>query len=117
MVFPDDLGQRLAEVAHQGAADAAGVHLSDVDARILEEAAIDADLTEFILDENQLLACVSLLNHFLDQRGLACAKKTGVDIDFCHLIHLLYIKFLNIVYHFFLWMTSHKYFTFRRDSL
>ena len=49
------LPQRLAEVAHQGAADAAGVHLGDLDAGVLEKAAVNADLTELIFDQNDLL--------------------------------------------------------------
>ena len=89
VILLDDLSQGLAEVAHQRAADAAGVHLGDVDAGVLQEAAVNADLAEFVLNEDQLLALVGLGDHFLDQGSLAGAQEAGVDIDFCHsLLHL-----------------------------
>ena len=84
MVLPDDLFQSLSEVTHQRAADAAGVHLGNVDARVLQESAVDADFTEFILNQYQLLALVALGDHLLDQRGLTGAQKTGVNINLCH---------------------------------
>ena len=52
MVLIYDLGQSLAEITHQTAADAAGVHFGNIDTRVLEETAIDADLTKFIFDKN-----------------------------------------------------------------
>jgi hypothetical protein len=83
-ILRNDLLQSLTEIAHQAAADTAGVHLGDVDACILQEAAVNADLTEFVLDQHQLLTCVGLLDHFLDQRGLTGTQKAGINIDFCH---------------------------------
>ena len=80
----DDLLEGLAEVAHQRAADAARVHLGDLDARVLEEAAVDADLAELIFDEHQLLALVDLLQQLADQRGLARPQKAGDDVDLGH---------------------------------
>ncbi len=62
----DDFLQRGAEVADQGAADAAGVHLGDLDAGFLQEAAVDADLSEFILDEDELLSIVAIGDELLD---------------------------------------------------
>ena len=84
VVLRDDLLQRLAEVAHQAAADAAGVHFGNVDAGILEETTINTNLTEFIFNQNQLLALVGFLDHLLDQCGLAGAQETGININFCH---------------------------------
>ena len=83
-VVGNDLGQSLAEVAHQAAADAAGVHLGDLDARVLQKAAVNADLAELVLDQHQLLSGVGFLNHLFDQGRLACAEKTGVNVNFCH---------------------------------
>ena len=83
-VLLDHLGQRLTKIAHQAAANAAGVHLGNIDACILQETAVNTDLTEFIFDQHQLLTAVGLLDHFLDQRGLTGAEKTGVNINFCH---------------------------------
>ena len=84
VVLRDHLFQRLAEVAHQGAADAAGIHLRNGDARLLQKAAVNADLAEFILNEHQLLPGVALRDHFFDQRGLSGSQKAGVNIDFRH---------------------------------
>ena len=84
VVLVDHLGQCLAEVTHQRAADAAGVHLRNIDAGILQEAAVNADLAELILNQHQLLALVALGNHLLDQRSLASAQEAGVNINLCH---------------------------------
>ena len=84
MILLDHLGQSLAEIANQAAANAAGIHFCDVDARILQKAAVNADLAEFVLDQHQLLAAICFLDHFLDQSGLAGTKEAGINIDFCH---------------------------------
>ena len=76
--------QRLAEVADERAADAARVHFVDNDACVLEKATVDADFTEFVLDEDDLLALERVREQTLDKRGLACAEKTGDNINFCH---------------------------------
>ena len=62
--------QGLAKVTYQRAADAAGIHLGNVDAGILQETAVNTDLTEFVFNQHQLLTGVSLLQHFLNQGGL-----------------------------------------------
>ena len=84
IVFRNHLGQGLAEVAHQGAADAAGIHLGDVDARILQEAAVNADLAELILNQHQLLTLVALGNQLFNQGCFAGAQKAGENINFGH---------------------------------
>ena len=84
MVGLDYLMQRLAEVADQRAADAAGVHLVYANARVLHKAAVNADLAELVFDQHDLLAAVGFFDHFLDERGFARAKKTGVNINRCH---------------------------------
>ena len=93
MILGNDLFQCLAKVAYQRAADTAGVHLGNVDARILQETAVNADLAKFIFDEHQLLTCVSFLDHLLDQCGFTRAEETRINVNF-HKIHLLYINFL-----------------------
>ena len=80
----NDLLQGLAEVAHQGAADAAGVHLGDFDTGVLEETAVNADFTELVFNQNQGLSFIPLLNHFLDEGGLAGTQEAGINVDFCH---------------------------------
>ena len=79
-----DLFQRLGEVAHERAADAAGVHLGDLNARVLQKAAVDGDLSEFIFDQHQLFARIGLRDQLADQRGLARAEEAGEDINGCH---------------------------------
>ena len=84
MVLGNDLLQRLAKIAHQRAADAAGVHLGDVDAGILQKAAVNADLAELVLDQHQLLPLVAFGDHFFDQGRLTRAEEAGENINFCH---------------------------------
>ena len=83
-----DLLESFPEVAHQGAADAAGVQFVDLDAGLPHEAAVDADLTEFVFDQDDALSDEALLDQFFDERGLACAQKAGKNINFglvlCH---------------------------------
>ena len=57
VVLLHHLLQSGSEVAHQRAADAAGVQLVDLDAAFLQKAAVDADLAELVLDQHDLLAC------------------------------------------------------------
>ena len=78
------LFQRLPEVPHQGAADAPGIHLRDLDARVLQKAAVDADFAELIFNEHNLLAPQGLVQQLFDQRRLARAQKAGDHIYFCH---------------------------------
>ena len=76
--------QRLVEVPHQGAADAPGGHLADLDAGLLQKAAVDADLAELVLDEHQLLAGEGLGQQLLDEGGLAGPQEAGDDVDLGH---------------------------------
>ena len=76
--------QRVGKVAHEAAADAAGVHLVDLHAGVLEEAAVDGDLTELVFDQHDLFARVGLSDQLFDQRGLAGTEKAGENINFCH---------------------------------
>ena len=89
MKFIDHLLQCLAKITHQAAANAAGVHLCNVNACVLQKAAVNADLTKFILDQHQFLALIGFLDHFLDKRGFTSAQKAGKNINFYHITHLL----------------------------
>ena len=77
-------GHRRAEIAHQAAADAAGIHLGDLDAGFLQKAAVNANLAEFVLDQHQLFPLVGRGDQFFDQRRFARAQKAGDNGDFCH---------------------------------
>ena len=83
-ILANHLLQGLAEVAHQGAANAAGVHFGDVDTGILQEAAVDADFAKFVFNQHQLLALVALGNHLFNQCGFTCTQETGININFGH---------------------------------
>ena len=96
VIAVDDLHQCLSEIAHQAAANAPGIHLRDVDTRILQKAAVNTDLAELIFNENKLLTAVGFLNHFLDQSGLAGSKETGIYVNNSHSKHLLY-KFIRFI--------------------
>ena len=81
--------QRLAKVTYQRAADTAGVHFRHLNACLLHKRTVNADLTEFIFDQHQLLSCVALGDQLFDQCGLAGAQEAGENIDLCHSKHLL----------------------------
>ena len=85
IVLGNHLFQRLAEITHQAAANASGIHFCDVDTGILQKAAVDADLTKFIFDQHQLLPLIAFGNHLFDQRGFTGAQKAGINVDFCHI--------------------------------
>ena len=97
MIGADQLVQRAAEVAHQRAADAAGVQLGDLDAGIAHEAAVHADLAVFVLQQYHLLALEGAAQQLLDQRGLACAEETGNDIDLRHDVFTCPVHYSSIV--------------------
>ena len=78
--------QRLVEIAHQRAADAAGGHLTDLHAAVLQKAAVDGDLAELVFDQHQLFPLIGLGQQLFDQRSLARAQKTGNNVNFCHII-------------------------------
>ena len=79
-----DLFERLVEVTDEGAADAARGHLGDLDARLLQKAAVDVDLAEFVLDQHELFAAVGFRDQLFDERGLAGAQKAGENVNFRH---------------------------------
>ena len=80
----DDFLQCLAEVTDQRAADAARVHFGDLDTGILEEAAVNADLTELVLDQHDLFTLERFGQQAADQGRLARAQETGNNINLGH---------------------------------
>ena len=82
------LMQSLPKVTNQAAADAAGVHLGNIDAGILQKAAVNSDLAEFIFNQNQLLPSISLFDQLFNQGCFTGTQKTGENINFCHHSHL-----------------------------
>ena len=86
------LFQGGAEVAHQGAADAAGVHLGDLHSGVLQEAAVNADLAELVLDEHVFLSLEGLAEELLDEGGLAGSQEAGDDVNLGHGIVISFPK-------------------------
>ena len=84
MIGVHHLPQRLAEIAHQAAANAAAVHFGNVNTRFLQKTTVNADFTKLIFNEDKLFAGISLRNQLLDERRLACTQKTGENINFSH---------------------------------
>ena len=84
VVLLHHLLQSGTEITHQRAADAACVQLVDLDAGLLQEAAVDADLTKLVLDQDHLLARKGFLDELLDQSRLAGTKEAGENIDIRH---------------------------------
>ena len=101
-VFLKHLNQRLGEITNKRAADTAGVHLGDLNARIGKEAAVNTDLAKLVLDKNNLLACIRFFNKLLYQRGFTCAEEAREYIYFCHFLCsltnliLIYYYIINI---------------------
>ncbi len=87
MKLLDHLFQCFAEISDQTAADAARIHFIDLYAGIFEEAAVNADLAEFVFDQHNLLTLVSLFDQLLDQCRLAGAQKSRKNIYLYHLVH------------------------------
>ena len=85
MISLHDLFQCLAEVAHQGAADTAGVQLVDLNASLTHKAAVNADLAEFVFDQHDLFALERFLDELFDQGRFACTQKAGENINFSYL--------------------------------
>ena len=90
VIFINDLLQSRGEVADEGAADAAGVHLGYLNAGVAQEAAVNGDLAELVFDQNELLALVALRDELADERGLSCSEKSGENVYFSQGYYLLY---------------------------
>ena len=67
------LVERASEITDKRAADASGVHLVDLDARVFQEAFVDTYFAEFVFYKNDLLVTVCLSDKLLDESRLACA--------------------------------------------
>ena len=79
-----DLPQCLAEIAHQTAANAAGIHLGDLNAGLAQKAAVNANLAEFVLNDDQHLIMIGFLDELFNECGLAGSQKAGENIYLCH---------------------------------
>ena len=86
-VVVDHLLKGTAEIAHQAAADTAGIHLRDLHTGLGEEGGVHADLAKLVLDQHQLFRVVRLGDQFLNESGFAGTEKAGKNINFSHVFH------------------------------
>ena len=84
MIFFNQLADGLGEIARQRAADAAGVQLGNLNAAVLHEAAVNADLAVFVFEQDALFARKRFLQQFFDQRRFSRAQEAGNDGNFRH---------------------------------
>ena len=75
-ILVHDLLECLRKVTDQRAADAAGIHFGYLNTCVLEKAAVNGDLAEFVLDKNELFVFVALGYQLADERSFARAEKT-----------------------------------------
>ena len=74
--------QRGRKITDQRAADATGVHLPHFDAGVLQKAAVNADFTELVFNQHDLLSGESLREQFFNKCGLSRTEKAGNNIYF-----------------------------------
>ena len=91
--FVQNLGERLLEVADQATANASGIHFGDLNAGVLQKSAVDADLAEFVFDQNDFFAAERFAEQLFDQSGFSGTEEAGDNINFCHRIYLLSFLF------------------------
>ena len=82
-VLCQDLLQGAGKITYQRAADAAGIHFPDLDPGILQESSVDADLAEFVFDQDDLLSGNCVFKKLTDKRGLSGAKEAGNNVNLC----------------------------------
>jgi hypothetical protein len=77
---PHEVAENADEIAANGAADAAVVHLEHLLVGIDHEFVVDADFAEFILDDGDAFAVLSG-EQMVEQGGLARTEEAGEDGD------------------------------------
>ena len=83
-VFRRDLFERFCKISDERAADTAGVHLRNLNPRVLQKAAVYADLAELVFDEHDLFALIDFLNELFNERRFPCTQKSRKNIDLDH---------------------------------
>ena len=89
VVLVQHLLKRLTEISHQRAADAAGVHLIDDNACVLQKSSVDAYLAKLVLDEHQLLTVKAVGYELFNKCGLSGSEEAGEYGDLCHYVNFL----------------------------
>ena len=84
MILVQHFFERLTEIAHEAAANAAGIHLGHFDAGFFQKAAVNADFAKLVFNQYQLFALISFFNQLFNERRFACTQKAGKNCNFCH---------------------------------
>lgn len=96
MILRNQVINRLLEVAHQRAADAAGIQLINDDARILHKAAVHADFAIFI-SSRMIFPSQRCPSAAFDERRFARAQKTRNNVDLNHSRFLLFLRVWRLI--------------------
>jgi hypothetical protein len=75
VIFFGNFLQRLCEIPDEGTANAPRIHFGNINARVLQKAAVYPDLAKFVFDQNDLLSRVRLFNQLFNECGFACPQK------------------------------------------
>ena len=97
MILRNQIIDRLLEVAHQRAADAAGIEFINDDARILHKAAVHADFAIFIFQQDDFFLRNAARQQLLDERRFARAQKTRNNVDLNHSCFLLFLRVWRLI--------------------
>ena len=84
MVLFNDLMQCGGKIPDQAAADTSGVHLIDLNTRILQKSPVNSDFTKFVFNQHQLFTLIGLCNQLFNQSRFTGTQKTGENINFGH---------------------------------
>ena len=93
-VLTDNLFERGLEIADKAAADTAGVHFGYLNAGILQKSAVNADLSEFVLDKHELFALVAFGYQLLYESCFSRSEKSRKNCDLCHFTFSCLLLFL-----------------------
>ena len=87
-VLVKHLAECLGEISDERATDTTRIHLGYLDSRILKEASVNTDLSEFVLYKNDLFACISLFNELFYKSSLSRTEKARKYINLGHFLVL-----------------------------
>ena len=98
------------KITDERAADATRIHLGNLNARITEKSAVNADFAKLIFDKDELFTCIRLGDKLLYKCGLSRTEKAGKNIYFRH-FHIFrriaapYISLQIVFYYLFVDMS------------
>ena len=92
--------ERFSKIAYKRAADTAGIHFPDLYAGLFQKAAVNADFTELVFNQHNLLPCKRFRKQFFNQCCFSGSEEAGNNINLCHVSHppalsiiLIYLSF------------------------